>query len=57
MSLFYCMIVRQDQTILSEYELASGNFAQAFLPLILKLEPGVKDSFDYNKEFRSFYVS
>lgn len=50
MSLFYCIIARMDQTILSEYQLVSGNFAQVLLPLLLKLEPNVKDSFDYNKE-------
>ena len=45
------MIARTDQIILSEYQLVSGNFPQVLLPLLMKLEPNVKDSFDYNKEF------
>jgi len=51
MSLFYCMIVRNDHTILSEYQLVSGNFPQALLPLLSKFELNVKDSFDYNQEY------
>lgn len=50
MSLFYCLIIREDLTILCEYQQFSGNFVQALMPFIQKLESNVKDSFDYNKE-------
>ena len=57
MSIIYAVVVKDGDTVLSNAQVANGNFPQVTQSILSKLAPNSHDSFAYNTHYWFHYIS